>query len=184
MATTPCALIALFGALSLSAAAAPTLCQPAEITVFSCGAGKKVISVCASKDATSDRGYLQYRFGTPKHVELAVPADHSTPPSKSAIAGNLMFSGGGGAYLRFKTGEYEYVVYTAIGRGWGTRTAYPSSATASALVTSPAPTRRIRSSALISSPKPASAKIQASSIFPETIFWVALATPLYRPGVS
>lgn len=119
METTPCALIALFGALSLSAAAAPTLCQPAEITVFSCGAGKKVISVCASKDATSDRGYLQYRFGTPKHVELAVPADHSTPPSKSAIAGNLMFSGGGGAYLRFKTGEYEYVVYTAIGRGWG-----------------------------------------------------------------
>jgi hypothetical protein len=118
---TPAILIALFGALSICAAAAPTLCQSTEINAFSCGAGKKVISVCASKDATADRGYLQYRFGTAKQVELAVPADHSTPPSKSAIAGNLMFSGGGGAYLRFKTGEYEYDVYTAIGRGWGTK---------------------------------------------------------------
>jgi hypothetical protein len=112
------ALITILCALSASAAA-PSLCLTGEVNVFSCGAGKKVISVCASKDAAADHGYLQYRFGSPKKVELAIPADKSVPPARSAIAGNLSFSGGGGAYLRFKTGDYEYVVYTAIGKGWG-----------------------------------------------------------------
>ena len=102
-------------------AAPPTLCFTNEVNVFSCGAGKKVISVCASKDAAADRGYLQYRFGAPAKVELTVPAARSVPPAKSALAGNLVFSGGGGAYLRFKTGDYEYIVYTAIGKGWGTK---------------------------------------------------------------
>jgi hypothetical protein len=121
MKTIACALTGIFTMLSVYANAAPTLCQPAEVNVFSCGAGKKVISVCAFKDASADHGYLQYRFGAPKQVEVAVPDDRSTPSSKSAIAGNLVFSGGGGAYLRFKTGEYEYVVYTAIGKGWGAK---------------------------------------------------------------
>jgi hypothetical protein len=112
--------ITILCALSAEAAT-PTLCLTNEVTVFSCAAGKKVISVCASKDAAADRGYLQYRFGPPKTVELSVPADKSVPPAKSAVAGNLVFSGGGGAYLRFKTGDYEYIVYTAIGRGWGTK---------------------------------------------------------------
>jgi len=114
------ALLAILSALSASAAP-PTLCLANEVNVFSCGAGKKVISVCASKDAAADRGYLQYRFGTPKSVELAVPAGKSTPPAKSALAGNLVFSGGGGAYLRFRNGDYEYIVYTAIGKGWGAK---------------------------------------------------------------
>jgi hypothetical protein len=111
-------LLALLCALSASAAP-PTLCLTAEVNVFSCGAGKKVISVCASKDASADQGYIQYRFGSPQKVELTVPASKSVPPAKSAIAGNLSFSGGGGAYLRFPTGDYEYIVYTAIGKGWG-----------------------------------------------------------------
>jgi hypothetical protein len=112
------ALIALLCTISASAAP-PTLCSTAEVNVFSCGAGKKIISVCASKDVAADRGYLQYRFGTAPKVEVAVPAAKSVPPAKSAIAGNLSFSGGGGAYLRFRTGDYEYIVYTAIGKGWG-----------------------------------------------------------------
>lgn len=32
-----------------------------------------------------------------------------------------MFSGGGGGYLRFINGQYHYIVYTAIGKGWGTK---------------------------------------------------------------
>lgn len=115
----PSALITILCTLAASAATVPTLCLPSEDNVFSCGAGKKVISVCASKDLAADRGYLQYRFGLPKKPELTIPSDRSVPPAKSAVSGNLVFSGGGGAYLRFKAGDYEYVVYTAIGKGWG-----------------------------------------------------------------
>lgn len=33
----------------------------------------------------------------------------------------LRYSGGGGAFLAFRRDAYRYVVYTAIGRGWGTK---------------------------------------------------------------
>lgn len=104
---------------TLSSVNAATLCSSSEVNVFSCSSAKKVIAVCASKDVAADHGYLQYRFGLPNKVELTIPADRSVPPATSAVSGNLVFSGGGGAYLRFKQGEYEYVVYTAIGKGWG-----------------------------------------------------------------
>jgi len=112
-------LITVFCTLVTSASAATTLCLSDESSLFSCRAGTKVISVCGSKDLAPDRGHLQYRFGSPNNVELTIPPDHLVPPASSALAGTLMFSGGGGDYLRFKAEGYEYVVYTAIGKGWG-----------------------------------------------------------------
>jgi hypothetical protein len=112
-------IIVTFCTVSTSIHAAPTLCLKDEDNIFSCSAGKKVISVCASKDLAADHGYLQYRFGVPNKVELTIPADRSVPPANSAVSRTLTFSGGGGAYLRFKAGGYDYVVYTAIGKGWG-----------------------------------------------------------------
>jgi hypothetical protein len=52
-----------------------TLCAKDERIVFSCPVKKpaKIVSVCASKDLTSDRGYLQYRFGLPGKIELEFP---------------------------------------------------------------------------------------------------------------
>jgi hypothetical protein len=70
---------------------------------------------------TAEHGYLQYRFGSRAKAELAIPADRAALPASSAVSRTLVFSGGGGAYLRFKAGDYEYVVYTAIGRGWGVK---------------------------------------------------------------
>lgn len=32
-----------------------------------------------------------------------------------------MFASGGGAYIRFRNGQYQYVVYSAIGKGWGAK---------------------------------------------------------------
>ena len=101
------------------AANAATLCAPDETVLFNCSATeKRIISVCASQDLAPDHGFLQYRFGRPGKVELTVPADNTTPPSQSAIGGSLIFSGGGGAYLRFTVGAYQYVVFTATGK-WG-----------------------------------------------------------------
>lgn len=106
--------------VSANAAATPALCKQDEDVVFSCVAGRKLISVCASHDWNADSGLLQYRYGSNARTEIAVPAaEMKLPPNRSASSGVLMFSGGGGAYLRFSAHDYDYVVYTAVGSSWG-----------------------------------------------------------------
>jgi hypothetical protein len=106
---------------SLGAGATESHCQRDEATLFSCRAANgKIISVCGSRQLSATEGYLQYRYGAKGAPELIYP------PTKDARreileSGTLMYSGGGGAYLRFKRDDYGYVVYTASGRGWGSR---------------------------------------------------------------
>lgn len=101
----------------------PSFCTPAETTVFSCLASvTRLVSVCASKEAAPDKGYLQYRSGKPdssEALELVLPAAR-VPPSQAATGETLSFSGGGGAWLRLAAKPYAYVVYTGIGK-WGPR---------------------------------------------------------------
>ena len=61
-----------------------TLCAKDERVIFSCPVKRpaKIVSVCASKDLTSDRGYLQYRFGLPGKIELEYPKDQSETQKK------------------------------------------------------------------------------------------------------
>jgi len=61
-----------------------TLCAKGERVIFSCPVKKpaKIVSVCASKDLTSDRGYLQYRFGLPGKIELEYPKDRKGTQEK------------------------------------------------------------------------------------------------------
>lgn len=105
-------------ALSTTASAADTHCTSQETTEFSCSTGKKIISVCASKDLSTTKGYLQYRFGRQGVPEIQVPAakNHPNPLVKS---GTLSFPSGRGAYLKFLKGDYRYVVYIASSKGRG-----------------------------------------------------------------
>ena len=99
-------------------AVAGSFCSTAEVAVFHCSTGAKQVSVCASRTATPEAGSLRYFFGKPGATpEIMLPAK-ATPPSRSASADTLMYSGGGGAWLRFRSGEYAYTVFTAMGR-WG-----------------------------------------------------------------
>ncbi len=52
-----------------------SLCERAEHIVFSCTIKRpaKIVSLCASKDLSKERGYLQYRFGLPGKIELEFP---------------------------------------------------------------------------------------------------------------
>jgi hypothetical protein len=52
-----------------------TLCARNERVIFSCPVQRpaKIVSVCGSKDLTSEQGYLQYRFGLPGKIELEFP---------------------------------------------------------------------------------------------------------------
>lgn len=110
----------LIGLIVTSAGAAETLCEQQEQVIFSCSLGKKTVSVCASADLSASSGYLQYRFGRKTAIELAFPVlPPSAPAARFVQARSLMFSGGGGGYLRFIREPYHYIVYTAIGKGWG-----------------------------------------------------------------
>ena len=61
-----------------------TLCAKDERVIFSCPVKRpaKIVSLCASKDLTSDRGYLQYRFGLPGKIELEYPKDRQGSQQK------------------------------------------------------------------------------------------------------
>ena len=61
-----------------------TLCAKDERVIFSCAVKRpaKIVSLCASKDLTSDRGYLQYRFGLPGKIELEFPKDRQGTQQK------------------------------------------------------------------------------------------------------
>ena len=56
-----------------------TLCAADERVIFSCTLRQpvKIVSVCAAKDLTNEKGYLQYRFGLPGKVELEFPQDRT-----------------------------------------------------------------------------------------------------------
>src|SRR5258706_15993266 len=61
-----------------------SLCAKDERIIFSCPVKRpaKIVSLCASKDLTSERGYLQYRFGLPDKVELEFPKDRTGTQQK------------------------------------------------------------------------------------------------------
>src|SRR5438270_9867752 len=61
-----------------------TLCEKGERVIFSCPVKRpaKIVSLCASKDLTSERGYLQYRFGLPGKIELEFPRERTGTQTK------------------------------------------------------------------------------------------------------
>ena len=103
-------------AASPAAIAAPTLCTSGEKVIFSCSLGAKFVSVCASGDLSAGVGSLAYRFGPVGAPEILYPAGAWRGVTRS---GTWTFSGGGGAWLAFHRDAFRYIVYTAIGRGWG-----------------------------------------------------------------
>lgn len=87
------------------------LCDPAtEVAVFSCSTGTKRADVCATRDLDESSGSIQYRFGKPGAIELALPA---ATKGRQSIEGDasIYASGASAMHLRFKSGSIAYVVY-------------------------------------------------------------------------
>ena len=75
--------------LSCSNLQAKSLCLKTEKTLFTCETGKKVISYCSQPNK-----FLEYRFGTPKRIELSYRVDakkNSNNKINHVIMGNDMF---------------------------------------------------------------------------------------------
>jgi hypothetical protein len=101
--------LALFSA---SAIAADGLCRDPEQTIFSCTTDKssKMLSVCASSTLDNADSYIQYRFGTPKKIELKFPAGqkNSIPQFKFAHYFRYRVDR---IELSFSAGPYRYDVF-------------------------------------------------------------------------
>ncbi len=91
-------------------------CRAGEDTVFACrGARGGEVAICASEALSADAGHLRYRETGRWQVEHPA-ADE--PAARAFRSGTLMYSGGGGAFVRFDRQGETYTVYTGIGRGW------------------------------------------------------------------
>ncbi len=70
-------LVFLLTVLSEPAHALPAknLCSTQEQVILSCTLKKteRILSLCGSKNLSTNKGYLQYRFGKRSHIELAFP---------------------------------------------------------------------------------------------------------------
>jgi hypothetical protein len=100
---------------SLSASAEPlkviSLCARDEKTIWSCETvNRKIVSICGAKRLDKERGYLQYRFGRPGHVELEYPQARQNTQTAFAY---FRYTRPLVTYLglRFKINEYDYEVY-------------------------------------------------------------------------
>ena len=90
-----------------------TLCKPEEVIVFSCALpNKKVVSLCASIDASNKTGYMQYRFGRDtSSIELEYPRK-KVPAKEFFKYYSLEFTKGGSTAITFRIGTYRYSLYS------------------------------------------------------------------------
>lgn len=79
------ALLVAAAAMSLAHAQTDSHCTAAEKVVFACSTGKKLVSLCASKDISDKKGYMQYRFGEKGKTEMQFPENQTHPKGKFEV---------------------------------------------------------------------------------------------------
>ena len=95
-----------------AARAEESLCVHGEVIVFSCHVGSKIVSLCRPLESPRR---LTYRYGTPGHLELVYPGYGQEHTGTFYRASAPLF-GGGETTIAFKQAEYEYRIYTKVGR--------------------------------------------------------------------
>lgn len=89
-----------------------TLCQQSEQVVFSCPLrGKaKIVSLCGAKNLSATEGYLSYRFGTAKRIELVFPPDQHETQQRFRYAHYLRYQVNRTS-VSFTNDEYTYTLF-------------------------------------------------------------------------
>lgn len=87
-----------------------TLCGASEQIYFSCPfSDEKIVSICASGNASPSTGYVQYRYGTPDNIEMIFPQE-KIPPRKKLFIVNASEGSVSKDIIKFKNGSYTYLV--------------------------------------------------------------------------
>jgi hypothetical protein len=91
---------------------APSHCSDSETVIFSCRVkgSAKILSLCGSKVLSKDTGYLQYRFGPPKAVELAFPKERENSLAQFEYRHYFRWQVDQTS-VSFKNGGYTYSIY-------------------------------------------------------------------------
>ena len=71
-------------------------------------------SLCASKNLSKTDGYVQYRYGIKRKIELTYP-EKREHPSSFFTYWEAGFSQGTNTYLRFKINQATYMLYSQDG---------------------------------------------------------------------
>lgn len=88
------------------------LCTPQEKILYSCGLGKKSVSLCASQDLSKSKGYLQYRIGTDNDsLELELPNKNTRAQDFFEYAVESRGDKGSIKNVTFSAGEFTYTIY-------------------------------------------------------------------------
>lgn len=97
---------------SLAHANSESLCSSEEEVLFSCSIGKKLVSVCSSKDLSLTSGYVQYRFGARGHdLEFVYPLEKAHPATKFSYANAGGTPHSGLLNLFFMQSGFSYTIY-------------------------------------------------------------------------
>lgn len=105
----------LLPALSMAAPErVETLCEASETAYFSCTGNGVLTSVCASRNFTGKKGYIQLRMGRDGTIDVEVPSAGAA--GRGVVKGQIITVGGSGAYMRFDTPASSYVVYSQSGK--------------------------------------------------------------------
>jgi hypothetical protein len=111
-ASLPITLLVLLAGAGAADARSPSLCAAAEETVFACAQGRKIISLCAAPPIAGATRRLRYVYGAPGKIELEI----SQPDEFTS--GITALSGGGIDYVRVRSGDVSYVLYTGQTQTW------------------------------------------------------------------
>lgn len=84
-----------------------SLCEAEEQVVWTCQAGARTISVCASAILNAKQGYVQYRIGRPGALEMEYPTTRVHPRGRFTYT----LYPQGNSTLSFSNGAYEYSVF-------------------------------------------------------------------------
>lgn len=84
-----------------------SLCETDEQVVWTCQAGARTISVCASADLNPKEGYAQYRIGRPGALEMEYPTTRVHPRGRFTYT----LYPQGNSTLSFTNGAYKYSLF-------------------------------------------------------------------------
>lgn len=92
------------------------LCSRNETVLFACTTGKKLISVCATQNLSTNAGQIFYRLAAIGQApEMTYPEGNQSPKTAFKQGSYRITNDRSGGFLSFNRGDFRYVMYSGSG---------------------------------------------------------------------